>query len=144
LLKTRLAHGPGGFEDRDHHRGSLGRFSDTDREKSKGETLYDAEVQLLARYLRVLPNPRVHLFEPIGRRADDPIQEHVNMLAASPKRSFKPPKVTDAEVVPFSEKQVADILAACDKFNGKSGASGGPGGSAVGFWSSNRRCRDDF
>jgi site-specific recombinase XerD len=39
-------------------------------------------------------------------------------LAASPTRSFKPPKVTDAGVVPFSEKQVADILAACDKFNG--------------------------
>jgi integrase len=38
-------------------------------------------------------------------------------LAASPTRSFKPTEVIDAEVVPFAEKQVSDILAACDKFN---------------------------
>jgi integrase len=43
----------------------------------------------------------------------------VNMQRlAAPTRSLKPPKVTDAEVVRYSEKQVADILAACDKFNG--------------------------
>jgi integrase/recombinase XerD len=66
----------------------------------------------------------VDLWRTLSREAVERLKSFfgfcVNMewLAASPTRSFKPPKVTDAEVVPFSEKQVADILAACDKFNG--------------------------
>ena len=39
-------------------------------------------------------------------------------IKSSPVKSFKPPKVTEQEIVPFTEDEVKKVLKACDNFEG--------------------------
>ncbi|MGD0272023.1 MAG: hypothetical protein ABSB14_23360 [Candidatus Sulfotelmatobacter sp.] len=39
-------------------------------------------------------------------------------MTVSPAKPLKPPKVSDTDVIPFTEEEIKKILAACDEYDG--------------------------